>query len=190
MFENDFDVDDYLKSRDSWRVEDGKLIARTGLIFIGTDGKGDYTISTTTTVEGRGYGILLETILDTSSGEPNANRDTGYALQFDPGLGGTYIIMRKRTNGRESNGPIIDLSDYIAGIDLDWMNLEHHVVVEVNEVIEGTKEVIMTIDGNVIDTGAGYTYLIDAAPDDQEVYTGFRTWSGDTLFEDFEYNSN
>jgi|GEM_PF-4355731 len=204
--DDDFEPVNYLQDVPHLTVnDDGTLTATGGHVFMGTDGSDNYSLSTLADIadRGKGFGFMLETRLKLDeNGEPDPDLDSGYAFQFDPGLG-PRIIMRQRIDGRETNGPRVDLRDFFdnedgSEINTDWLRDEHHIEVRVTKTSETTKGVLMIVDGveikgSNVDGGSGFTATINTNNNtngySETKYTGLRTWTGDVTFEDFEYNS-
>jgi prepilin-type N-terminal cleavage/methylation domain-containing protein len=177
---------DYIHTH-TWNMDDG-FYSTYGKLFIENQEE-EYLISTKAKLDddgkknGTGYGVFFETSLTNG----NKNRDSGYVLQFDRGLGG--IVIRPRTNGRESS-PIY--SAYHADNTIipsdktnEWWTQEHNVDIQVNNAENQTdkKTVNVRIDGETVIQDA----IIDSSSGDIR-YTGFRSWGSGTTYEEMTIN--
>lgn len=170
-----------------WENEDGVLKGSYGRLYIPLE-KESYTLSSRAQLEengedNSGYGILIETSLD--SGDPK--KDSGYALQFDRGLGN--IALRKRTNGSEGHHPVDTfnlnaIDSEISNKDNPWWTEPHDLKVTIQKDPDnsGKKKLSLTIDGTPIFSD----YRIDANPHTEKNHTGFRSWGAETRYESLE----
>jgi len=140
-----------------------------GLIFI-PNPRSEYTINVSATLgagPGVGYGVLFNTTI-------NGTKDTGYALQFDRGLGA--IVIRPRTNGTEAGTVKVWNSANTGGLvpsdrSNSWWTDEHTITVKVTVVNASQGTASVSIDGTAL---GSYTFN-NPVPAAQN-YTGFRTW--------------
>jgi prepilin-type N-terminal cleavage/methylation domain-containing protein len=173
----------------TYNEDTGKFVSHYGAAFIPYDKSEHYKISTTADLSAtsRGYGIFLETSLNED------NKDSGSIIQFDPGLG-TMIAKRDRIDGREQPHEKINVGDYIEeakvkeNVESNWWKSEHTMSLEVISIDENTKGVKVYIDDIAIFNADEYSYVIDSNQE-EETYTGFRTWNGDVEFSGIEYEN-
>lgn len=140
----------------------------------------EYTISVNAQLSAGssgGYGIFF----DTKLANDDPSKDEGYIFQFDRGYGNGAMIIRPRSNGRES-GPVWVVRDYETDVfpskrnDPDgWWTSSHTVKIVVQSISETERQATFFIDGSSI---GSYTYTDDT--DGEQLYTGFRTWSSPT----------
>lgn len=167
-------VSDYNKVG-NWSITANGFYSDNGLLFIPNRNE-QYTINvvaklgTPTSGTAGGYGILFETKVDSN------NKDTGYVLQFDRGLGA--IVIRSRNNGNET-APIITVnhsSNSIIPTDKNaaWWTAEHTITMKIEKVSNTKKKISVKIDGTLVIDGMEFSSNID--PNDNN--TGFRSWAG------------
>lgn len=163
----------------TWTINDKGFYSKADLLFIDNN-RSEYTLINTATLDAGstygGYGILFETTLAAD------NKDTGYALQFDRGVG--EIIIRPRTNGNEGN-PIVRIGNnnsstvktsLIPSNRSDpWWSQSHQIAMTVAKVSgqEGKKTITVSIDNQIILNGFVFASTVDPANN----FTGLRTWS-------------
>lgn len=168
------------RNENKWNDEDGYLENDPGeqLLFVPI-GKTNYTITVSaslSTGSNGGYGVMFDTILV----DGNENKDTGLILQFDRGYARGSMIVRPRTNGRESGavwqlrGSNTDLFPSTSQ-DADWWSETHTIKITVESSGGNDREATFFIDG--VEIGS-YSYTKDISED--VIYTGFRTWSNPT----------
>lgn len=173
-------LDDFLRTG-SWSQDENGIKSNFGMFFIEND-KEEYTITLNATLSevwqsstpGGGFAILIDTSLDGTS-------DSGYALQFDRGLGG--IALRERINGNEqprdinisnAENPLIPESKR----DEWWHNPRELSVNVSNSSTPGKKNLSVSIDGTNILSG----HEINA--NSASSHTGFRSWHSETTYHD------
>lgn len=166
----------------SWEIKDNQLYntKNWGNLFIPYTNN-EYTISVTANLsEGTngGYGIFFETTLKNG----NANKDTGYVLQFDRGYSRGAIIIRQRVDGNEFSPSLVikySDSDYIPSRTEDptWWASTHTIDLKVEVIDTMYKKVIIFIDSNEI---GSFTFEYD---ENDTLYTGVRVWSTATYFD-------
>lgn len=174
---------------DKWTTDDGTLendVGQTNL-FIPIS-KDTYTVTVTANLgEGTrgGYGIFFDTTL--RDGDPD--HDDGYIFQFDRGYGEGAMIVRPRSNGRES-GPVWSIRANNTDLfpnktdDPDWWTATHTVRVVVTNVNDTTRSASFYVDGVFYGT-----YEYSNAIEDKQVYTGFRGWDrSPTQFHTIDVN--
>lgn len=158
--------------------ENGGLVNTTGQtnIFIPIS-KQTYTITVTanlSTGNAGGYGIFFDTTLRSD----NPSKDDGLIFQFDRGYGSGAMIVRPRSNGRES-GAVWTVREYQTdafpnkSTDPDWWTDTHTVRIVVENVDASTRKATFYIDG--IELGS---YEYDNEIEGKQIYTGFRGWGG------------
>lgn len=142
-------------------------------------GKTTYTVNVTaalTAGTNGGYGIYFDTILPGG----NERADEGWILQFDRGYARGSMIVRPRSNGRES-GAVWSLqgrnTDLFPSIDQDasWWTDTHSIKIVVSKNEGDSKTATFFIDGAEI---GSYTYTF--ADPEETIYSGFRTWAPPT----------
>lgn len=173
----------------NYNEERGTFTSKYGAAFLPYEKSDHYKVTTTADLSknSNGYGIFLETSLN------DVNQDSGSIIQFDPGLG-TMIAMRSRDDGKESSASRINVGDYIEeaktkeNAESNWWKSEHTMSLEVESIDENTKGVKVYIDDIAIFNDDEYSYVIDSNQE-EETYTGFRTWSGDVEFSGISYEN-
>lgn len=140
---------------------------------------GDYTIGVTAqlgparpdlTRPDGGYGIFFDASVE------NGQIQSGYALQFDRGLGDGEIILRRWENGSEQSVPLLRFSDRDIiprkTVDPDWWTQERNLSLRVTAVPgqPGQRQLEILLDGAVISDS--FTF----APTSGTTYTGLRSW--------------
>lgn len=176
-------IDDYRRTGTWIKTEDG-FVSGNGLLFI-PNPEEEYSISSIAKLlEGTngGYGLLIETSLTES------NRDSGYSIQLDRGLGG--VVIRKRTDTKESNviATVYNRNnDIIPASRSDaWWTEEHTLKVDVRNSSNPAKKII-TVYLN--DTPVITDFEIDANPNPDANFAGLRSWGGyQVTYEDVEIN--
>lgn len=121
----------------------------------------DYTvkINGATLDTGNGYGVFFR--LQNYDDRPN-----GYAFQYDPGLGGAFVV-RKWINGYEINPPIV----YNRPSDYDWHGDPRDLEVQVKG-----DTFTAFVDGEEV--------LTFTDPDYESGGVGLRTWDGTAVCMD------
>ncbi|MEI7885404.1 MAG: prepilin-type N-terminal cleavage/methylation domain-containing protein [Clostridia bacterium] len=167
----------------TWTSGADGFYSNRGLLFIDNK-KSDYLITNKATlgtgippnITAGGYGILFETTLNST------DLDTGYALQFDRGLGG--IAIRKRVNGNEQ-GPLLTITNsnnaYIPASKYDaWWTKEREIKMQVSSVQgqTGKKKLTVQIDNVTVIDNFIFASSIEATNN----FTGFRSWDAGTSY--------
>lgn len=178
---SDLSLKDY-RQTGSWKKTEEGFVSGGGNLFL-PNPEVEYTISSVAKLlsgTNGGYGLLVETSLTEN------NRDSGYSIQLDRGLGG--IVIRKRTNSSESS---VITSVYNRDNNLipasksdDWWTKEHTLKVEVRNSSNPNKKIITVYINNekVISK-----FEIDANPNPDSNFTGFRSWNGyEVTYKDLE----
>jgi len=180
------DVSEY-RSTGTWTNTNDGFESRRGLLFIDNNNE-EYTIESSATLdEGNrgGYGILFETSVTED------NKDSGYALQFDRGYGIGSIIIRQRTDGRESGAirgfvfnernSFIPNKNTTAGAA--WWTDEHRVkLVVTKETATDQKTLAVYIDDRLVFDD--FEFESDLAPENN--FTGFRSWADTTTYHELD----
>lgn len=123
-----------------------------------------------------GYGIFFDTKLDGG----DTSKDNGFIFQFDRGYANGSMIVRPRSNGRESS-PVWVLKNNQSDVfpskqtDPAWWTDSHTIKIVVNSTSDTQRVATFYIDGTSI---GSYTYT--DATNGEQLYTGFRTWSSPT----------
>ncbi|MEI7885410.1 MAG: prepilin-type N-terminal cleavage/methylation domain-containing protein [Clostridia bacterium] len=176
-------VSDFSKKTGTWTNSSDGFYGREGLLFIDNK-KSEYTITTRATlgpIEGNvtsagGYGVLFETILDST------NRDTGYALQFDRGLGG--IAIKKRAYGNETSQLLAITNSGLSLIPISkrdaWWTGEREIKIQISNVVgqAGKKQISVFIDNTLIINN----FVFDSNVAKANNVTGFRSWTVGTTY--------
>ncbi len=134
-----------------------------------------------------GYGIFFDATLDGSG-----QLQSGYALQFDRGLGDGEIVLRRWENGAELTVPLLRISDRNIiprkTVDPDWWSQEHNLSLRVTAVPgqPGMRRLEILLDGTAISDS--FTF----APAAGDTHTGLRSWgsfASPTQFSTLEIGS-
>ncbi|GAA0181338.1 hypothetical protein SH2C18_38840 [Clostridium sediminicola] len=186
---NNANLDNFRKVG-TWSSNDEGFYSNYGLLFIDNP-RNEYTITTKATLgEGNngGYGILFETSLT------DDNKDTGYALQFDRGIGSGSIIIRPRINGKEKgsmSGFIFDNSNsFIPDKNTvdgkEWWSQTHDLKVQVENVSGETnkKRLKVWIGDNQLTDNFEFNSDLEA----ENNFTGFRSWHIGTTYHEININ--
>jgi prepilin-type N-terminal cleavage/methylation domain-containing protein len=176
-------LDDYRRTG-TWRKTEDGFVSGNGLLFI-PNPEEEYSISSVAKLlEGTngGYGLLIETSLTES------NRDSGYSIQLDRGLGG--VVIRKRTDTRESNviTTVYNRNNGIipASRSDAWWTEEHTLKVDVRNSSNPAKKIITVYLNN---TPVITNFEIDANPNPDANFAGLRSWGGNEVtYKDVEIN--
>lgn len=179
----DLDIDDYRRIG-TWSKTVEGFVSGSGLLFV-PNPEEEYSVSSVAKLlpgTNGGYGLLIETSLTES------NRDSGYSIQLDRGLGG--IVIRKRTDTRESNVIVrvynSDNSLIPASRSDTWWTEEHTMKVDVKNSSNPNKKII-TVYLN--DTPFITNFEIDANPNPDANFAGLRSWGGNEVtYKDVEIN--
>lgn len=175
--------EDYRRTGTWHRTEEG-FISGSGLLFI-PNPEEEYTVSSVARLlEGTngGYGLLIETSLT------DTNRDSGYSIQLDRGLGG--VVIRKRTDTRESNviATVYNRNNAIipASRSDAWWTEEHTLKVDVRNSTNPSKKIITVYLNN---TPVITDFEIDANPNPDTNFAGLRSWGGyEVTYKNVEIN--
>lgn len=170
----------------SWSVNSDGFNSSWGYSFI-PNCRSNYTISlrailsepTSASDPFGGYGILFETYVNSD------NKDTGYILQYDRGIG--EILIRQRVNGEEVK-LIKRLSHttcptVIPATKADhWWLLEHTLTLQVAPASSPSqRNISVLIDGTKILDNLLLTTVIE---DPVYNYTGLRSWHVKSTFKE------
>ena len=174
----------------SWSINEQGLFVtgsiNNDLLFIGND-RSEYTLTTHFRLSKNpdaigGLGVFFETVLNGD----NANRDTGYILQFDRGY--SEIVIRKRLEGNESSsqgGEIlarignrststIKNENIPISTDSEWWEAEKELSITIQESgTPGIKLLTVSLDGEILLSNFEIDSDIQAANN----HTGFRAWN-------------
>ena len=173
-----------------WSSGDGEgLVNTTGetRIFVPIS-KSTYTITVTANLSSGtagGYGIFFDTTLRND----DPSKDDGLVFQFDRGYSTGAMIVRPRSNGRESGAVWTLFARDSADIptkteDASWWTDNHTVKIVVTNVNATTRSATFYIDGDSLGT---YTYTNNV--EGEQIYTGFRGWgSSPTEFHTLSVN--
>ena len=172
-------LSDFRTRYGTWTINDKGFYSKADLLFIDNN-RSEYTLINTAVLDAGstngGYGILFETTLTAD------NKDTGYILQFDRGVG--EIIIRPRTGGNEGN-PIVRIGNNSSSTvktqlipsnrSDPWWSQSHQIALTIAKVAgqEGEKSITVTLDNQVILRDLVITSTIDPTNN----FTGLRTWS-------------
>lgn len=177
----DLSLDDYRKTG-TWKKNEEGFISGSGTLFL-PNPEDEYSISSIAKLlpgTSGGYGLLIETSLTGN------NRDTGYSIQLDRGLGG--IVIRKRTDSSESS--VIasaynrDNSIIPSSRSDEWWTQEHTLKVDVKNSSNPNKKVITVYINN---TPVISNFEIDANANPEANFTGLRSWGGyEVTYKDVE----
>lgn len=179
---NENDLNDYQKIGKWTKTADG-FVSSNGILFI-PNPEEEYTVSTTAKLNVKGsnggYGLLIETSLTED------NKDTGYSIQLDRGLGA--LVVRPRTDSKSPNVPIASVKNsdnQIIPVDkkADWWTQEHTLKVDVkNSTTPEKKKITVYINDVEVITD----FEINANPNPDSNYTGLRSWSGQVIYKELE----
>jgi prepilin-type N-terminal cleavage/methylation domain-containing protein len=184
---DDFIIQDPAGIGNAWTFGPDGLFSRMDVRHGGAGGKevrllipnplasGDYSISLDAalgewTFPATGYGVFFDAV-PTANGE---GVESGYVLQFDPGIGDGDVIIREWVpNGV---GTIVARADSVdlpskTG-DPDWWTASHSVRIDSLASADNPdqRDLAVFIDDQEIISGFSYT------PTSGETYTGFRSW--------------
>lgn len=173
---------DYRKTG-TWRQNEEGFLSSSGILFIPNPSE-EYSVSSVARLPAGtsgGYGLLVETSLTES------NRDSGYSIQLDRGLGG--IVIRKRTDTRESNviAEVYNRNNSIipASKSDAWWTQEHTMKVDIKNSAKDGKKIINVY---INDVKVIADFEIDANRNADANFTGLRSWSGEVTYKDVEIN--
>jgi prepilin-type N-terminal cleavage/methylation domain-containing protein len=166
----------------NWTLTSNGLVGNVGSVFL-ENANGSYTIETTGRLNNisssGGFGVYVESSL-TQDG--SVVRDSGYIVQFDRGLGNGEIVIRRRTNGVESN-PLLRTTTGVENKNTspEWWNQNQDLKVEVTaHPTDATKKYLSVYVNGIKSVN---NFVINANEDPSQNFTGVRGWSQSSTIE-------
>lgn len=166
----------------NWALTSDGLVGNVGSMFL-ENSNSAYTIETigrlNNTGQQGGFGVYVESSI-TQDG--NVVRDSGYIVQFDRGLGSGEIVIRRRTNGVESN-PLLRTTTGVENKNTSpqWWNQNQNLKVEVSAHPTDVTKKYLNVYVNGIKSVNNF--VIDANEDPNQNFTGVRGWNQPATIE-------
>jgi prepilin-type N-terminal cleavage/methylation domain-containing protein len=166
----------------NWALTSNGLVGNVGSVFL-ENANAEYTIETTgrinTSGQQGGFGVYVESSI---AQDGNVVRDSGYIVQFDRGLGNGEIVIRRRTNGVESN-PIARSTTGVENKNTSpqWWNQNQELKVDVSaHPTDPTKKYLNVYVNGVKSIN---NFVINANEDPSQNFTGVRGWNQPSTIE-------